>query len=338
MFTENSPYYMCWNTETFGNLKKLYNQFGIKNIKYAFIHGGNTNQEYKDIAEYIKLGGTATLSFDTHNLDSIDLFNYYKKVIEDTNCYNLDFVFSNSLDNILIKYHIEILQELLVLFPKLNTSISIPYNSYDIANLYHQNNFNLTCVNCIFDDRDVDITIIKKYIEKMSSRINLPINKLGVVFRLNNIELVHELSEWTISSPINNITFFGLQLDSDLQACNILNNIGIIQRVTFCDTLVNKSLLENIISQYHLPEWLVIDNVTLGDSWEFDGEMIKTYDIDTLLNSLKGSNECTIVNFDNCKSAYTKNGIGSFAKNKSNFSTFILKNQIPKKSILNTLL
>ena len=332
MITDNIPYYLCYDT-TFGSLKNIYNKYNIHTLKYAFIHGENTKNELLDIAEYNKLGGNMILSFDTNNLESIDLFNYYKRILEITNSHTIEFIFETNCKEVVYKYHVQILQDLKVIFPILQIILSVVEYDYNMIR-YYQKEINIPFVNIVFNQQEPNFTDI---ISKITN-CNIDLDKLGIVFRYT--DNIQQLSKWVLqqSIPLACISYFGLQNDKNLSTYNILNDVSYIQKNKICDTLVSKVLLENTFSQYHLPEWLVIDNVALGDEYEFQAETLSTKSIDNLLEELKNSNKCTIVNFDNHNSCFVKCGIGMSAKKKNTFSCFILKSQIPNKSILNTLI
>jgi hypothetical protein len=312
MFTKIIPFYIY--SPTF-SLIKVFHELQIKELKYGFINGNNTNIELQNIKEYINLGGKIILCIDTSSDIIVDFFNYYKEIMEKTHCYHIDLIIEDSNYNI----PIDILSDLLVIFPELIIDVSINFNLKKYIN-----DKNITTINLIFNDYILDINTIKKAL------VYYNIKKTGIVIRYNSI------NNLKLNKKIDCISYFHLALDKDLSLYNSLLQVKKMQINNFCNELIGINYLCNYFYQYN-KDWLAIDNVVFSDEYKFAGRIIDTNDINNILNSFKMSNTCTIINFDNDKKCYQKNGIG-MAMIKQGFTCFILKSSLPQYSILNEIL
>jgi hypothetical protein len=311
MFTKVIPFYIYSPTLT---LTKIFHELQIKELKYGFINGNNKNVELQNIKDYIELGGKMILCIDTSD-NAIDTFNYYKEIIEKTHCYHIDLIIENS------KYNIptDILSDLCVIFPELIIDVSINFNLKKCIN-----NKLITTINLIFNDSILDINTIQNALNHCN------IKKTGIVIRYNSINILE------LNIKIDCISYFYLELDRDLALYNSLLQIKKKQINDFCNDLIGIEYLSNYFYQYN-NDWLAIDNVVFSDEYQFAGRILDTNDINHTLSSFKMLNECTLINFDNDRKCYEKNGI-SMPTIKQGFTCFILKSSLPQYSVLNDII
>jgi hypothetical protein len=290
--------------------------------------------------------------------DENDLYNIYVEIITKFGCYDLDFfIVGKNLyeNNDVHQKRLRVLNRLQKIYPHIKICFSIPHYCVrqDIEQLINSD-ININTINCVFQQNKDEISFyideIKRFLTDVSDintslglcfTIGMGCDENGefmydnnLFFSLHHAKSIVEFINSINKGEISQISYLYLHRDTfgsadpnmcslfnveDFDFYNVFSNIK-NQKLKFIETEKNEPLkIENCIFNKYKNDWIVADNIIIGESNEYGYKEIKNKNIDELLKSLEKDDNVCVVNYSlSDGKAYIKTGFDKNNKNNKN--------------------